>query len=358
MKAFRFSLAAMMLLAFAQTVRARTVESAPQEPPYTQEESEFDKLATPIESAKPATPTSPTDDVFSIENELKSAQENISTVTGPKKEESTRPVEEGSAVIPVAPIVEVQPAKEMKSDEVVHQSPKGRVEYIHHPQAAKGLLMIEKDGTYIYKTKGENKFSHTGTFRAGMMDAPTIISKGGTTNFTTMYHGSPLPVFIFDYEWQPFTSFGRLGIQAGLGFLIANGNGRISCDGCSTDGKEAKEKYTFLAVPLNLGGVYRLEWTNHQWLAPYVSAGGAYVPVVELRDDNASPKSVGTPGAYGATGLMFNISAMDRSTAFILRTEYGIANLWLSAEYRYLKTFNNDLNFSSNILTLGIGADY
>ncbi|NUN07074.1 MAG: hypothetical protein HUU57_15100, partial [Bdellovibrio sp.] len=70
------------------------------------------------------------------------------------------------------------------------------------------------------------------------------------------------------------------------------------------------------------------------------------------------PSLVGTPGGYGAAGLLLNITAMNRDTAFTLRSEYGIANLWVSLDYRYLKTFNEDLDFSSNILGAGIVADY
>ncbi len=381
MRFLKYSLAAMMTLASLQVAHAQPNESAPQEPPYTQEENEFDTTTTHSNT---------TDDVLSIEDELKSAEPKVakpSEKEEPKKEESTVNLnekvpeagssniedelqksiseEEQPSVIPVSPVVEVKPSVPVMQNETVRQSPKGGVEYIHHPQAAKGLLRIEKDGTYVYRTKDESTFSQTGTFRVGTMDAPTILSKDGTTNFVTMYHGSPVPVFMFDYEWQPFTSFGRLGIQAGVGVLIAQGNGRFACEGTCTDssgadlnGQQSKEKYTFLALPLNLGAVYRMEWANHQWLAPYISAGGTYIPVAELRDDNATPKAVGTPGAYGAGGLMFNISAIDHSTAFTLRNEYGIANLWLTAEYRYLKTFNEDLDFTSNIITLGIGVDY
>ncbi|MDG0817054.1 hypothetical protein [Bdellovibrio svalbardensis] len=366
MRSLKLSLAAMMTLASLQTAHAQPKESAPQEPPYTQDENEFD---TPAESGT-------TDEMLSIEDEIKSAEPNPTApvqVAEPKKEESTvnlnekvpeaggknLTAEEEPSVIPVSPVVEVKPAKKIQYGEVVRQSPKGGVEYIHHPQAAKGLLVIEKDGTYVYKTKDSGAYNKTGTFRIGTMDAPTIVSKDGTTNFVTMYHGSPVPIFMFDFEWQPFTSFGRLGVQAGVGFLIEQGRGRFACDNCGTlNGTESKEKYTFIAVPLNLGGIYRLEWTSHQWLAPYISGGGTYIPVAEVRDDNTAPKAVGTPGVYGAGGMMFNVSAFDRNTAFTLRNEYGISNLWLTAEYRYLKTFNEDLDFTSNIITLGIGVDY
>ncbi|WP_246845282.1 hypothetical protein [Bdellovibrio sp. NC01] len=376
MRSLRLSLAVLATLSSMQMAKAQSQESAPQEPPYTQE-NEF-------ENSTPSTPAQ-SDDVLSIEDEIRSANPQTPAAEPKQEQKSVNlnetvpeagpevPVEpsqekpseqitnEEPAVIPVAPVVEVHPSQEIKAGEVVRQSPKGGVEYIHHPQAAKGLLMIEKDGSYIYRTREDHKFSQTGTIRVGMMDAPKITSADGATNFETMYKGPPVPVVMFDYEWQPFTSFGRLGIQGGLGVIVAQGNGRFACDPaqCGTmNGTEAKEKYTFVAVPLNLGVIYRLEWADRQLFAPYISGGGTYIPVAEFRDDDKSPNAVGTPGVYGAGGLMINLSRIDRETAFTLKNEYGIANLWLTAEYRYLKTFNEELDFSSSIVTLGVGVDY
>ena len=107
-----------------------------------------------------------------------------------------------------------------------------------------------------------------------------------------------------------------------------------------------------------MGLNYRLEIWDRQWVAPYVSGGGTYIGVAEFRDDGKGPNLVGTPGAYGGGGLMFNISAMSRNTAFTLRTEYGIQNLWVSLDAKYLATFSEDLDFSSTIVGGGIVCDY
>lgn len=356
-------LAAFLMLAALQ-VRAQSQESAPQEPPYTQE-NEFEN----------ATPQAPSDDVNSIENEIRSAEapkekspvnlneelNKTENMTVPTEHEAEPVVHEEPAVIPVAPPVEVKPLQEAKPSNVVRQSPKGGVEYIQHPQSAKGLLRIDKDGTYIYRTKEDLSYTTSGTFRIGMMDAPKIVSKDGTTDFTTMYEGSPVPLLMFDYQWQPFSSMPNFGLQLGFGALVSQGSGRFACDPaqCGTlNGTKAKEKYTFVAIPINAGLTYRLAWSDRQWMAPYVTAGGSYIPIAELRDDDSSPKAVGTPGVFGAGGLMFNVSAIDHDTGFTLKNEYDISNLWVTLEYRYLKTFNEDLDFSSSIISLGVSVDY
>ncbi|WP_374077418.1 hypothetical protein [Bdellovibrio bacteriovorus] len=343
-------------------------ESAPQEPPFVQEENEFDTLPGSEQTPDEAEALSIEDEIQSAEPEAKPKKETVNLNeqapdSGKKleeelllEEETQTPVVEEPSVVPAEPVVEVKPTpKRARSSDVVQRSTKGGVEYIHHPQAAKGLIAITKDGSYIYRTKETGTFDQTGSFKVGMMDPPRITAADGTT-FEMMYSDGQQPVMMFDYEWQPFNGYGKLGLQAGFGIMVANGNGRFVDPSMSA--LTPKEKYTFVAFPLSIGAVYRLEWMSRQWLAPYVAGGGTYIAVAEFRDDGKSPSAVGTPGAYGAAGMLFNISAINRETAFTLRSEYGIANLWVSLDYRYLSTFNEDLDFSSNIVGAGIVVDY
>jgi hypothetical protein len=224
------------------------VESAPQEPPFTQEQDEFEDAL---------------------------ADEKAPVIEAPPAESPYRPAERIGVV-------------------------KKGIERIEHPLAAKGLMRIEKDGSYIYRTKPLDH-NQSASFRIGVIQPPNIQSADGQTDFKTMYTEENIPTFMFDYEWQPFTGFGKLGVQAGVGFFTSEGKGRFLLDG-----EEAKEKYTFYAFPVNLGVIYRLEFSSKQWLAPYIAGGGTYFALVEMRDDDAKPHGVGTPAAYGAGGMMFN----------------------------------------------------
>jgi hypothetical protein len=156
----------------------------------------------------------------------------------------------------------------------------------------------------------------------------------------------------------------NLKAQFGLNFFTAQGSGRFIvdssgniCDGSNPDCM-AQEKYTFYAFPLDLGLNYRLQFSDHQWVVPFVAAGGTYFALIENRDDSKSFHAVGTPGVYAGGGLMLNISNFNRETAFALNSEYGIANLWLTAEGRYVKSFSNDLDLSSAVVSVGFAADY
>ncbi|MGE5086069.1 MAG: hypothetical protein ACM3MG_07175 [Bacillota bacterium] len=381
MKSLWLTLVTLLAVVIFHTANAE--ESAPQEPPYTQE-NEFEN-SSPVSQEF--------EDTIQIEDEIKQSRQseapgNVPSAEAGKKEqtvdlnksvpesgqqtedellkaeqeESVAMPQEEPAVIPTeeAPI-EIKPEPKIQYSDVVRQSPKGGVEYIHHPQAAKGLLRIEKDGTYVYRTKEDTSYKTTGSFRIGAMDAPKITSSDGSTDFEMMYKGPTVPMLSFDYEWQPWESLHNVAIQAGLGVMTANGNGRFTKtapSGNPTAGEKAQEQYTILAIPLNVGLSYRFQYVDRQWFAPYLAGGGTYIPVVEYRDDGASTNAVGTPGAYGAVGGLLNISAMDRSTAFTLKNEYGIANLWVSLEYRYLKSFTQEVDFSSSIVGAGIAVDY
>lgn len=373
----KYLLLSLTLLAF-QPSFSQDEESAPKEAPFVEEDTEFEEVSE-----------EETADSLTIEDEVQSAdviekQEtkkeavNLNQEADPDKKleeelsldpetpaeaEAKTDAEVEDALPEIedetpseAPVVEVKPAPEIPQTPVVQKSAKGGVEYIQHPQAAQGLLAITKEGAYIYKTQEEKSYHQTGAFRMGMIDPPRITSVDENIDFETMYSGSQQPLLSFDFEWQPFTAYGKLGLQAGFGLMIAYGQGRFAAG--SMAGQEAKEEYTFLAIPLSLGVVYRLEWMDRQWIAPYVGGGGTYIGVAEIRDDGKSPKAVGTPGAYGVGGVLFNISALDRETAFTLSSEYGIANLWVSADFKQLQTFSDDLDFSSSIFGAGIVVDY
>jgi hypothetical protein len=346
-------------IAFAQ-------DSAPKEAPYIQEDNEFDAFTNELP------PPEEEKDAAALEKEISKPAEKKETVDLNKESDKKLedqlifPEEDTSKVATpftepspyVEPQIEqVQPTKKTPRSSKISKSEKGGYEYIQHPQASKGLMMITKEGAYVYRTNDKLDYKHSGSFTFSMIDAPQITSaaagNNGSTSFRDMYSGGQQPLIGFTFEWQPFRTFGRLGLQAGFNLLMASGNGRFI-----SDGTEAKEKYTFLAVPLNVGLSYRLEWFNRQWVAPYVAGGGTYIPVIEFRDDGKEPSKNGSPGVYGGGGLMFNISAINRETAFTLQSEYGIQNLWVTLDAKYLKTFNEDLDFSSSVLGAGITCDY
>lgn len=345
------------LLSMSPRAFVRAQESAPQEPPYVEENNEFDDSLSIEDEIMQAQPTQPAQD------NTVNLNEGIPE-SGDSLEDELNAVEE-APVIPVAPTVEPSPApapaRPISTPRIQRQNAKGGIEYIEHPNAAKGLIRIDKDGTYVYRISEDlkEKKGRSGSLRFGSMDPPKISSGDPpNTTFQQMYTSSMVPVLLFDYEWQPFERFGKLGVTAGFGFLTASGNGFMNDPSNPGQYVKAEEKYTFIGVPLSAGLVYRMEFVSNQWVAPYISGGGTFLGVMEMRDDGKTPSFTGVPGAYGAGGLLFNISRLSADTAFNLRSEYGVQNLWIMAEYRYLATFDDALDFTSGIVNVGVAVDY
>jgi hypothetical protein len=240
-------------------------------------------------------------------------------------------------------------------------------ELIHHPMSAKGLQRIDKDGTYYYEPITFKPQNETIDVRIGQIKPPPqITAVDGSSSYESMYGtGNPAQVAV-DYEWYPLTGWGKLGLQGGAGFFTSHGNGRFAhasgdpsslCDP-ATEICDAREVYTFYGIPLSLGVIYRLQVGDRPYFAPYLVGGGSYYLLAEKRDDGKPVKAVGVAAGYGGGGVMFNISAFDRETAFTLESEYGLHNIWISGDYRYVAAANNSLDVSASIISIGLVMDY
>lgn len=241
-------------------------------------------------------------------------------------------------------------------DEPLFVKPPGPVKggsiRVPHPRAADGLMRINQDGSYQYRTKFPEK-SHAGTFKITSMSTPDIRGSSGVT-YDTMYGDSELVGVQFDYEWQAFRRFGSLGLQVGSGFWTASAKGSFQ----RNPAERSEEAYNIFIVPLSAYLNYRFEYSRRQWVVPFVKGGGVYYGLVEIRDDGKAPALAGAPAAGGGGGLMFSISRLDTESAFRLSQEYGVADLWLTLEAQVLQGLNSDIDFSTHMISAGITADF
>lgn len=229
---------------------------------------------------------------------------------------------------------------------------------ILHPDAAKGLVRIEKDGAYIYQTNDLDT-KKSSSFKIGLVEPPAISSFYTDKNsqeqelrFEDMYGGSPIPIMNYEYEWQ-LESVPNLGYHLGVGLFLAEGNGRLIATN-----EESEEKFTFIGLPLNTGLTFRFKFSSKQIVVPYFTAGGTYFLTAEKRDDKSIPQFFGVWGGYAGAGALISISKLDRETGFNLQNEYGFSNLWLVAEFRYLKTASDLLDFGVGYFTGGFAVDF
>ena len=239
-------------------------------------------------------------------------------------------------------------------------------EKISHPQALEGLVRIKKDGTYIYDIERPLR-KESSRLSFGQADHPEIsiliqeLDAAGTPTggqneffFDDLYSETSSFILGYDYEWFYTVDNGKLGVQAGFSALFANGHGRLK----ATPNAPSVESFTFVTLPLTLGGVYRLEWKDKQLIAPYVYGGGTYVVLLEKREDKSVPNAIGGLGFYATGGLLLNIGALDRDTGFQLESEYGISNMWVSLEFKVIEVSNSAFGFSNKYLNAGLSFDF
>ena len=236
---------------------------------------------------------------------------------------------------------------------------------IQHESAKDGLVRITKDGTYIYDIKRPLK-NQSSKITFGMAYQPEISidveqrdaagNGTGTFNnyiFEDFYAESSGLILGYDYESYPWVDMGRLGYQIGFGAMFVTGSGILV-----TTGQPSNEKFTFITLPINAGAVYRFEYKDKQMVAPYVAGGATLLTLLEKREDISKPSAAFGFGFYGAGGVMLNVGAIDPDAGYQLDSEYGISNLWLTAEFRLTEVKNEAFTFSNQYLNAGLSFDF
>jgi hypothetical protein len=231
---------------------------------------------------------------------------------------------------------------------------------VEHPFAPKGLLRINKDGTYVYKVhESDQKHAitvHAGPYHPTKLENPDEKGQRGST-FDDNYQNADTPALLVDYEWQlNHLAVGKLGLKLGSGFYIAQGNGHFV--GNTNADKTPLEVFTFALIPINIGPVYRLQWYDHQLFVPYVEGGGTLFGFTELRDDNKGPKFGGSVGAYAAGGVAFNLTYFDALSRIQLDREYSINNIFLTVEFREVISLMTRYDFTGNLINAGFLMEY
>ena len=226
--------------------------------------------------------------------------------------------------------------------------------FIDHPNAAKGLIKITRDKTYIYKTEKSDQ-TKAASLRFGPFDPIELKNTDTDTSFNDNYDDTLNPMVLFDYEWQLWRSpIGKWGLNAGTGFYIANGNGRFANP---AETRKPKEAFTFITLPFTGGATYRMQLWDKQPLIPYASGGGIIFTFTEIRDDGKSPKFGGALAAYAAAGIGINMSHLDTRSMLDLDREYGINGIFLTLEFRKIIGFTN-YDFTSDVINGGMTFEF
>ena len=270
---------------------------------------------------------------------------------------STPPFEELPPDEPRGPIVAEPERPSSPRGEKIFDWDKHRGEReVHHPFAEKGLVRITKDKTYLYKVS-ESEQRRAADFHAGPFTPVNLANPNADGAFSTYednYNGGA-PALLVNYEWQIWQMpVGKMGLRAGGGLFYSQGHGHFVHDTTL----KPLEVFTFIALPLNVGVVYRMQLFHRQLIVPYGEGGGTLWAFGELRDDNKSPKFGGAPAAYVAAGAAFNMTYFNAISRVALDRQYGINAIYVLAEYRGMIGLSKNYDFTASFLNGGILMEF
>ncbi len=231
--------------------------------------------------------------------------------------------------------------------------------YIEHPNAAKGLIKIDKDRVYHYKVKTSDQ-TNAGTFHIAWYKPLDLVNPDNSDlNFDDMYDSADFPLLLYDHEFQFFKGFGRLAWKVGGGFYYAQGNGKFKESNPDPNGPS--EQFTLFVFPLNVGATYRFQYFSYQWIVPYVEGAFDAFCFAETRDDNLNPSlgaSFGLAPAAHASGGVSVLLGKGASAFLDLDREYGINAVYLTAEFRQYFALSDKYDFSGTAISGGVTAEY
>lgn len=232
----------------------------------------------------------------------------------------------------------------------------GRIQkrYIEHPYADKGLYKITTDGTYLYRVGGSPQVG-TASIKFGLFEAPNFVNSQLGTTFSEIY-GSGNFLLMMDYEW-PLKKIPNLGLKLASGLLSASGNGRFESD--ANAGLESLETFTFVMLPNSASLIFKFKFWPGQWLVPYAEGGVGYWVFNETRSDGQPPlgRWGGAANAHAAGGVAISLTSWARDAALRIDAEYGINNIWLTAEARQIIGFGT-FDMTSTLFNGGLSFDF
>ncbi len=212
---------------------------------------------------------------------------------------------------------------------------------------------IATDGEFTYHV-AESPFTGAAGVRFGFMGAPRITNKSNGLTFKQIYGNNDVPGLLFEYEYPLTRKIGRVGLKFESGAYYAQAQGRF----LRLRPEVPEEVFTFLMVPLQVMLHYRFQYADNQLFVPFVEGGAAYNGIVELRDDNKTPRIGGAPAFIASGGINILLDWMDRHAIRQLDAEYGINHVWLTVQYRQIIGLKEEIDFTTHLISGGFTFDF
>lgn len=222
--------------------------------------------------------------------------------------------------------------------------------FIEHPLSEKGLVKIKSDGSYQYKVDIKKR---TRSAHVGLMPLNRFLVRGSRVDYQSMYSNTSPWLLYGGVEWIPFLDSKNYSFRSSFGLGSLNGQGTLS-----QSGLVAAEKYTLFIVPLSFQGLYRLDYSSRQWIAPYLLGGLGYLGLSEIRDDSKKINFAGAMFVEAGVGLQLSLLRLSQESMFVLQRDYNLADLWLSIEGKYIQGFKNSIDINQFTFVSSLILDF
>lgn len=220
---------------------------------------------------------------------------------------------------------------------------------------------IDDEGIYHYKGEKSTDALYykvsdlppiKGAFylRFGTIGPYDITGDSGTT-FQQMYSNKSSFVIVAEYERYLGNLFGKWTLKLGTGLTTEEGNGRFISDPTTVP----REKFNFVIFPNTVLLNYKFKFSDTQLLTPYVEGGAGYFTFIEYRTDGDKPTFGGAGVLAFSGGMLISMNLLDKNAAGIMYEDYGVNHLWFDLQFRRYQGFDDQKDFTSNMLTGGFG---
>lgn len=248
-----------------------------------------------------------------------------------------------------------------KKDQSTEEQFNSQSRYIEHPNASKGLYLIDKHKIYYYRTK-ETERNYETSVRLGPYAPVNLVNPSyPQITFDSVYTTHNIPLVLYDYEKDFFKRFGRLGYKLGTGLYVAQGHGQfVNPNAQIAEPKGPAEQFTLVVLPFCAGLIYHFDYLRNQWIIPYGEGGVDAFTMAELRNDNVNKFGANfgaSPAAHFSIGATVPLGHDTRSFLDLDR-EYGINRIGIALEFRDYIALSSKFDFSGTAITGGISAEY
>lgn len=162
--------------------------------------------------------------------------------------------------------------------------------------------------------------------------------------YESVYGNGWVPDFSFHYEYRPFTSdlLKKFGLYSSLGTSFTKAKGRLKFVVPPFDtATESKTQFKFIAVPVNVGLIYRFNLSN--FVYPYFGAGPSAIGFIENRNDKVKGQKGHDFGYWYTFGAAFGLDWISPSSSWNQYETGGIKHSYITLDYSRLESLSGGL---------------